>query len=180
MWLAVLLILLGLVLLVAEVFIPSGGLLLLLAIVALVLGVVLVFFAPESEGGGVTSGVITVGILFVVIPLLLGVAFHYWPRTPMGKRMALQVPSEGGEDEGLEAYTEDEEIIGQIGQTVTPLRPAGITLIQGRRYDTKTEGIFVEAGQWVRVVDVGPGHVVVRPLDERELDQLPKPNDLTT
>jgi membrane-bound ClpP family serine protease len=174
MLMALLLIALGLLLLVAEVFIPSGGLLFVLAIVALVVGVTMVFFAPESEGGGLMGGLITIGILVIVIPIIVGVAFQFWPHTPIGKRFFLPTPQPDETVAALPDSQEQENLIGQIGQTVTPLRPSGVTLILGRRVDTKTEGMFVEIGQWVRVVDVRPGQVIVRPLGDRELAELPE------
>ncbi len=164
-----LLITLGLALLVVEVFIPSGGLITILSILALIFGVVLVFRNYDS-----TTGLITVVGLFVAIPILVGVAFQYWPHTKVGKLMMLQGPEP--EDSGAsfpeETLRAVERLIGQVGKTVTPLRPSGVTLIQGHRVDTKTEGLFVDAGQWVRVIDVRGGQVTVRPLGGDEIEHL--------
>jgi membrane-bound serine protease (ClpP class) len=174
MTVALLLIALGLLLLVAEVFIPSGGILFILSMVALVVGVTMVFFAPESEGGGVVSGCITILVLIVLIPVLMALAFHVWPKTPIGKRFFLPLPADESPAAGLPDHFELSALKGQIGQTVTPHRPSGITLIQGHRIDTKTESTFLDAGQWVRVVDVRFGQVTVRPLSDSELGQLPE------
>jgi membrane-bound ClpP family serine protease len=170
---AFLLILLGLLLLVLELFVPSGGAITTLAIVALVVGVVMVFYAPESEGGGTTAGFLTIGGLLVVIPLFFGVAFHYWPRTPIGKKFFLPEPDADATLAASLEFSELEQLKGQIGKTITPHGTSGSTLIQGRRIDTKTEGLFVEAGTWVRVVDVRAGQVTVRPLSDDEVHRLP-------
>lgn len=170
---AVLLILLGLLLLVIEVFVPSGGAITTLAIVALIVGVVMVFYAPESEGGGMTSGFLTIGALFVLIPLTLGVAFHFWPKTPIGKKFFLPEPDADATFASFAEFEELEQLKGQIGRTLTPHGTSGSTLIQGRRIDTQTEGLFVEAGRWVRVVDVHAGQVTVRPLSDGEIHRLP-------
>jgi membrane-bound serine protease (ClpP class) len=177
MLMALLLILLGLLLLVVEVFVPSGGILFVLSIVAIVIGVTWVFYVPESEGGGPVSGAVTLTAVFILAPAVVAVAFHYWPRTAMGKRFFLPEPEADNTVAALPEYLEMEQLKGQIGKTVTQLRPSGVTLIQGHRIDTKTEGMFVEAGQWVRVIDVRAGQVTVRPLGEGELRQLPE--DLT-
>jgi membrane-bound serine protease (ClpP class) len=172
MW-ALLLILLGLLLLVAEVFIPSSGILFVLSMVALVIGVTMMFYASPAEGGGPVTGLITLGILFVLIPVIVAASFYYWPRTPVGKRFFLPGP----EDATIAATPESlgqEKLLGQIGKTLTPHRPSGATFIDGRRVDTSTEGLFVEADQWVRVVDVRPGQVLVRPLSDRELRDVPE------
>jgi hypothetical protein len=39
--------------------------------------------------------------------------------------------------------------------------------------DSKTEGLFVDVNQWVRVVDVQSGNqIIVRPLAPEEMQQL--------
>ncbi|MCS7167658.1 MAG: NfeD family protein [Gemmatales bacterium] len=171
------LIVLGLLLLVAEVFIPSGGILFVLALVSLIVGVTMIFFIPESRGGGVFAGLVTVVIVFVLVPLVVGVAFYYWPKTPFGKRFILTGPS--AEEEPLpQAFSERadySQLKGQVGRAMTPLRPSGIVLIQGRRIDAETEGVFVEAGQFVRVVDTRPSYVIVRPLSPQETEFLSEP-----
>jgi membrane-bound ClpP family serine protease len=167
-------IVIGLFLLFAEIFIPSGGILFVLSMFLIGFGIVLIFWAPESQGGGTTSGLIALSAVFVLIPAVVAAGFYYWPRTPFGKRFFLQAPQEEEATmASMPEYLELEQLRGQIGKTVTPLRPSGATLIQGHRVDTKTEGIFVDVGQWVRVVDVRAGQVTVRPLDEDELQQLP-------
>jgi membrane-bound serine protease (ClpP class) len=176
MFWAVLLILLGLIFLVLEGFLPSGGILFVLSVACLVVGVTMVFFAPESEGGGLYGGLITLAILVVLLPLLVTLWLHYWPHTRIGRKFFLPVPSDEPAS-ALPAASVGEELRGQIGQALTDLRPCGVTLIQGRRMDSQAEGIFVPAGTWVRVVDVRPGQIIVRPLDERELQNLPA--DLT-
>ncbi|MCS7015946.1 MAG: NfeD family protein [Gemmatales bacterium] len=169
-FLPIALILLGLLLLVAEVFIPSGGVLFVLALVSLIVGITMIFFIPESRGGGVAAGLITVTIVFVMIPIVVGIAFYYWPKTPFGKRIILAAPS-AEEDQPPQAFPEHadySQLKGQVGRALSPLRPSGIVLIQGRRIDAETEGVFVEAGQFVRVVDTRPSYVIVRPLSPEE------------
>jgi membrane-bound serine protease (ClpP class) len=116
--------------------------------------------------------------LLLLIPIILGLAFYYLPRNPIGKQLFLPERPE----EELEAPMADhlvlEQLLGQIGKTMTELRPSGVTLIQGRRVDTKTDGIYVAVGQWVRVSDVRGGQVTVRPLSPDELRDLP--SDLTS
>jgi membrane-bound serine protease (ClpP class) len=169
----ILLICLGLLLLVVEVFVPSGGAITVLAIVALIIGVVMIFYAPESEGGGTTSGLITIASLFVLIPLVVGIAFHFWPKTKMGQKFFLPEPDAGATFAALPEFSELEQLKGQIGKTLTPHGTSGQSLILGQRVDTKTEGLYVQAGQWVRVVDVRAGQVTVRPLSADEVRHLP-------
>lgn len=174
---AILLIVLGLLVLVAEVFIPSYGTLSIVAMVCIILGVTLIFFIPESEGGGTQRGLLILLVLFLLVPAVVGVSFYYWPKTRVGKQFFLPEPEEDQTLAASPEYLELEQLKGQIGKAVTPLRPAGVSLIRGHRIDTKTEGIFVDAGRWVRVLDVRMGQVTVRPLDDDEVQHL---NDTIT
>ena len=72
-------------------------------------------------------------------------------------------------------YQELEQLRGRFGKTLSTLRPAGVVDFDGRRTDSITEGMMVEAGQWVRCVDVKGGRVIVRPAD-----RPPDFNDLDT
>ncbi|MBY0455855.1 MAG: hypothetical protein K2V38_00810, partial [Gemmataceae bacterium] len=56
---------------------------------------------------------------------------------------------------------------GRTGRTVSPMRPSGTVEIDGKRVDAMTEGGMLDAGVWVRCVDVKAGKVVVRALEEQ-------------
>src|SRR5262245_51896905 len=121
----VLIILLGLLLLFAEMVVPSGFMF-ILSITLVIAGVVMIFYAPESEGGGKTPGLIAVGLLVVVLPTIIGVLFRYIPHTPLGKRFFL--PTAPIEETNVVAtmteVAELEQYHGLIGRTVTPHQPS--------------------------------------------------------
>ena len=77
---------LGLLLLILEVFIPSGGFIGICSIVCLVLCLWYAF--AQSLGLGVTFMVIDL----VALPLTAGLAFSLWSRTPLGRRFLLKPP----------------------------------------------------------------------------------------
>lgn len=54
------------------------------------------------------------------------------------------------------------ELVGKIGTAETTLHPAGRVRLDGRRYDARTEGDFVEKGKPVRVLRVEAFGLVVR------------------
>ena len=53
-------------------------------------------------------------------------------------------------------------LAGQSGQSLSPLRPAGVALIDGQRVDVVTNGEFIEPETEVEVVAVERSRVVVR------------------
>jgi len=166
-------ILLGILFLGLEVFLPSGGLLMILSLFFVGSGVVLIFFTPESEGGGTTTGIISIVGLLVLLPVIGGVLFYYWPYTPMGKAVFLQEPTEEEASVVTEAQHAFEELQGRIGRTVTLHQPSGATELLGKRYDSITEGVFVDAGQYVKVIAVNGSQLVVRLVSPNELNDLP-------
>ncbi|MFT3881385.1 MAG: NfeD family protein [Gemmatales bacterium] len=170
---AILAILLGILFLALEIFLPSGGLMMILSLFFVGAGVVLIFFTPESEGGGATTGVITIVGLLVLLPVIGSVLFYYWPYTPMGKAVFLKEPTEEEALVVTEAQQAFEQLQGQIGRTLTLHQPSGATDLKGKRYDSTTEGVFVDAGQYVKVVAVKGSQLVVRLVNPHELDDLP-------
>jgi membrane-bound serine protease (ClpP class) len=164
---AFVLILAGLLLLLAELFIPSG-IFFVLAIVAIVGGVVMTFL----YSGDAYTGWLTLLGTFVIVPAIAGILFHYWPRTPMGRRFFLNTPEEDATLASMPVNLELEQLRGRHGRALSALRPAGVVDFDGRRIDTVTEGMMVEAGQLVRCVDVRAGKVVVRPVDKPNPDLL--------
>ena len=67
--------------------------------------------------------------------------------------------------DGFQAAPQElEALAGQSGQSLSPLRPAGVALINGQRVDVVTNGEFIEPETEVEVVAVEGSRVVVRSL----------------
>jgi membrane-bound serine protease (ClpP class) len=159
-------IVLGYILLAAELFIPSGGVLLVLSGGGIIFGIILTF-AYSS-----TAGWITLIAVFVLSPIVIGALLHFWPKTPLGKRFFLTVAPDDATVAALPANQELEHLKGRIGKTLSALRPAGVVDFDGRRVDTLTEGMMVGPGQLVRCIDVRAGRVIVRPVEKPNLGEL--------
>ena len=52
--------------------------------------------------------------------------------------------------------------------------PSGAVMVEGQTIDALSEGMPIEAGQRVRVIEVRGNRVVVRPADD---DEQPDPDD---
>lgn len=162
------LILAGLLLLLAELLMPSG-IFFVLSLAGIVGGVTLAFL----YGGDPYTGWLTLLFVFIVVPAVGGLVIRYWPRTPMGRRFFLQ---QTGEDDAtlasMPVNVELEQLRGRYGRTLAPLRPSGVVDFDGRRIDVITEGMMVDADQWVRCIDVRAGKVIVRPAARPKLEDL--------
>ncbi|GIW78245.1 MAG: hypothetical protein KatS3mg105_0052 [Gemmatales bacterium] len=167
LYLAYVLIAAGLLLLAAEFFIPSGGILFVLAICGLVGGVVMVFMYSSPA-----TGWLTLIVLIVFVPVFTGVLFNLWKRSPIGKRIILSSPDEDTTFSSLPVIQELEQLRGHFGKAISSLRPSGVVEFDGRRVDCISEGMMIEAGEWVRCIDVRAGRVVVRKVDKPDVSKL--------
>lgn len=158
-----LLLLVGLTLVLVEVFVPSGGVLGLLSITSIVASIALAFYHK-----GIEVGLIFLIVATVLVPTALVLAFRYWPYTPMGRRLLLDVRS--GED--LLPDTPERrslrELVGKVGVAKTLMLPSGAIVIAGRTIDALSEGMPIEPGQKVRVIEVHGNRVVVRAAEGDE------------
>jgi len=151
-WLPFALLALGLVLVTLEIFFPSLGLLGTLAAAAIVGGGFVAF-----QAGVLLSYCM---LAFLLVPLVLGFAFKFFPRTPFGRRFTLRGPT----FDRSEARASERglgELNGQEGVAETALRPAGIASFGERRVDVVTRGNHIDAGTRVRVIKVEGNRVVV-------------------
>ena len=156
----------GFLLMVFELFVPSGGILSVLSGCAIIGGVVMAFLADTY------TGLWTLAAVCVALPIVIPLLLHLWPKTPMGRHFFLTAPDESATVASLPENLELEELRGQFGQALSSLRPAGVVDLNGRRIDCITEGIMVEPGQWVRCIEVKTGKVLVRPVEKPDLGGL--------
>lgn len=151
---------LGVVLLLADLvlmsFVVAG-----LGIAALVVGVTLVFANSSDQ----TTGLVTLIGVFVVVPLIVIGAWRFVSRTSLGKGMILGAAEEDDTFATIPSIQGLEQLRGRFGRTVSALRPAGVTVFDGRRVDTISEGEMIAPGEWVRCIDVQAGRVIVRQVD---------------
>lgn len=157
---ALLLLIIGLALLFAEVFIPSGGVILIMAITCLAGSLWFAWSAWWESYRFLWWAY--VASLVLLVPLSLIGAFYIFPRTALGRRVLLEAPT-------LEEVTgyarEDEELtrmIGKRGKTLTMLNPGGLVTVEGRRYHAEAQGILLDPGEDIEVIARKGNRVVVR------------------
>jgi membrane-bound ClpP family serine protease len=142
-------------LLVAEVFVPSGGLITVCAMACLIAG--LVIFFKHS----VAAGWIGVFIAVVMIPTVLVVAYKLFPKTKFGKGVILNPPERQAGD-AIPDTDKLKGLLGKEGQVLTTLRPVGICDFSGLRVECVAESGYVDKGKTVKVIDVRGTQLTVR------------------
>lgn len=158
-WVAVLFAL-GLVFVAAEIIIPSGGVLSVLAALSLIGAVVMAFLI------GWTEGLLALLATAVLTPLAIFAALRLLPHMPIGRRLVLQPPATG--KAGDLAHLDPKVLEGRVAIAKTLLRPAGKIALDGRPLDCITEGEIVQPGTKVRILAVHGAKVVVRPVEDAD------------
>ena len=161
LWVAALL-LLGLGVMVLEVFVPSGGILGFVSIAALVAAVATAFLEQ-----GVTAGMASLAVVVLAVPAVLAVAFRWFPETPLGRRVLPPAPEAADVLPDLDRRRHVRELVGHAGRTVTDLLPWGRVELAGEAFDAMSEGGPIETGTAVEAVGVQGTALVVRPVESR-------------
>ena len=165
-----LLLVVGLGLLAAEVFvIPGFG-------VAGVLGILCIFAALALSLIGLPVSVVLstsawvepltrVSTALVVTVVLMIIALRFLPRTRAGRGLVLSTAA--GRDAGFVA-ADQRRFLGQEGTAESDLRPSGVARFGDDRIDVVSEGGYIARGCRVRVTLVEGARIVVRPVEERD------------
>jgi membrane-bound ClpP family serine protease len=157
---------LGLLLLIAEAFLPG-----------LILGIfgLLLLFASAGLVFNNQGPVYGVVYSFVMIVLVL-VGFILWfkllHKTFLGRLLILDKSlAKGSNAFGVNNIQLAETYVGRRALVYTPLRPSGKILIDGKKMDARARSQFIEAGVYVNVLDVCANGFIVGPC----LGEIPKP-----
>jgi membrane-bound ClpP family serine protease len=164
-YLAILLLVIGLALIVSEVFIPSAGLIAAFATLCIAGSIASAWSAWWYTNP--TYFAIYALALLLLIPSAISSAFYMLPRTAFGRRVLLEAP----DLDEVTPYQEEQRqlmrLVGHIGKTLTMLNPGGLVEVDGTRQHCESEGTLLEAGTPVEVVAVKGNRIVVRPASRR-------------
>ena len=170
----ILLIVAGLALVALELFVMPGMLVPgTIGVLAILGGVVLsfqTFDLPTTAPGwaqdewwrnvkvlGLSAACGMIGLFFMGTLL---------PRIPVLNRVMLKrtIPKEVRASAAIpdDVYRGWTPAVGAVGEAVSPLRPAGKIVLEGRQLDAIAEGEFVEEGREIKVVLVEGNRIVVR------------------
>ena len=147
--------LVGVVVIIAEVILPSFG---ILTVVALgVFGYSLfVVFSEVSK----TAGFALLAADLVLIPVLAIIGLKLLARSPVTLRKTLS------REEGVSSQPPElDSYIDMQGTAVTDLRPAGKAIINGKRVDVVTRGEYLEKDAAIIVTEVTGNQIIVRKKD---------------
>jgi len=171
-WLAILIFLLGIILVLVEVFvIPGFGVVGLSGILMILGGMGLVAYGhwPTSPGEwmGLAQAMAPFGLSMVGSLILAGIVLRFIPRIPFFNHLILQRTSDPA-SVAPDPISGQMHLLGKTGKAVTALRPSGTALIQGQYLDVISEGDFIEVDSPIEVIDLTHGRILVRNLTQSQ------------
>jgi len=102
-----------------------------------------------------------VGVSFILAFILVLPIMKLLPKTRTFQKLVLNTAEKT--KEGFRSTPKHyEQFIGQVGVSLSPLRPAGIAQIDDNRLDVVAEGEFIEQNSEIKVVKVEGYKIIVR------------------
>lgn len=144
----------GILVIIAEIFVPSLGLLTVIAFGVFGYSLFLVFTTIS-----VKAGYIITGIDLIIVPILVYMGIKILAKSRLSLKQELS------RNDGVVSQNKDlEGFLNKQGEAVTDLRPAGMAMIESSRMDVVTDGEYIDKGTQVSVVEVTGNRIVVEKL----------------
>ncbi|WP_075618125.1 NfeD family protein [Paenisporosarcina indica] len=156
---SIIIFLIGVAFIIAEFFLPGA--------IAGIVGLALVIVSILLAGGNVVHmGIAVLIALVVAIVGMVIIVKFFGKNIKIFNNMILKdaTDTKSGYVSNVNRY----ELIGKLGQSMTPLRPSGTITLEGERIDAVTEGGYVDAGKTVKIIKVEGSRTVVREVKEGE------------
>ncbi len=141
----------GVVVIIAEIILPSGGILSILAISVLGFSLFKAFSISSN------MGMIFSAADIIMIPLLVLLGLKLLAKSPVTLRKTLS------KEDGVVSQKDSmDKLLNASGVAVTDLRPAGSIRINDKKIDAVTQGEYIDKGTLVNVVQVTGNQIIVK------------------
>ena len=155
LYLPIILQLVGILVIIAEIILPSGGVLSLLAAGLFGYSLYIVFVDVSSS-----AGMVFIIADLILIPILVYVGLKFLAKSPVTLRTELS------KKDGVISQSPDEnDYLGKGGRALTDLRPSGVALIDDERVDVVTRGEYLESQASIVVIGVRGNQIIVKQED---------------
>jgi membrane-bound ClpP family serine protease len=156
LWVASLLVV-GLAVIVLEVFVPSGGLLGFVSVATILTAVITAFLQL-----GTAAGLLVLAITVVAVPAALGLAFRWFPETPLGRRVLPPPPDPSDVLPDADRRRRLRDLVGRGGVALNELLPWGTVQVGDTLAEAMSESGPIAAGAAIEAVGVQGMALVVR------------------
>ena len=154
----------GLALIVIEVFvIPGFG---VAGILGLILMLASVFYTFFQSTDNVSTALLWLSISIILTSVLAILATVFLPKSAPFQHFALSTVMSTEEGYHSAGSLDFQSYLGKTGVALTPLRPAGTVKIDNKRLDVVTVGDFIAQNTPVKVLEVEGSKISVEALEE--------------
>jgi len=159
----IILFIIGLFLLLAEIFfIPGFGLAGIGGIAAILASIFLTF-------GNITQATYSILIALGISVIGFFLLIKYIPSTRTWRKFVLS--TEQKKELGYTVGTKDlKRLTGKEGIAITPLRPSGIVEVNGKKLNALTQGEYVDSNTKIKIISVEGNKIVVEEVDVSNLN----------
>ena len=144
------LLLAGFVLIGMEIFIPGGILGIFGTVAWIAAAVVGLRNFPEPWNLLSAAGLLLASIVTFVVWI------RYFPKSRVGKSLSLS-----DNTASYKSHKTENLPVGTVGKALSTLRPSGIAIFEGKRFDVVADGEWIEAGEPVKISSTSGGHTSV-------------------
>jgi len=144
--------LVGVLVIIAEIIIPSGGLLAILATGLFGYSLYIVFSQVSAS-----AGMVFVMADIIVIPILIYFGIKILAKSPVTLRARLS-KKDGVTSQDME----QNRYLGMQGRAATDLRPSGVAIINQNRIDVVTRGEYIGKQTEIVVTAVRGNQIIVK------------------
>ncbi|HZK11730.1 MAG TPA: NfeD family protein [Atribacterota bacterium] len=154
----IVLFIIGLLLILVEIFIiPGFGLVGIGGIAAILASIFLTF-------GNIIQATYSILIALSISVIGIFLLIKYIPSTRTWRKFVLS--TEQKKELGYTVGTRDlKRLIGKEGIVITPLRPSGIAEVSGRKLDVITQGEYIISNSKIKIISVEGNKIVVEAID---------------
>jgi len=146
----------GLLLLVVEMFTPGFGIAGGAGLILIILGIILTARTPFEA-------FVMVVILLLLIAGALAIIMRSAKKGKLSKKLILW--SAAKHEDGFSTSSDMSALLGKEGIALTVLRPAGSGEFLGQRLDVVTDGTFIEKGTKIKIVRTEGRRILVEKID---------------
>lgn len=152
---SIILIILGLILVVLEFFVPGG--------IMGIIGAILIVISLLLSGADIGYMAFSIGIAFLV-SVVASVLLFKTIGLEKGLFRHIILKDRTTTEKGYVSNANRLDLIGRTGESLTPLRPSGTAVFDDERLDVVSEGSFIPANQPVKIISVEGSRIVVREI----------------
>lgn len=154
-YVSIIMFILGFALIVGELFIPGG----IIGVIGAALVIISLLFAGENVvymAYSILIAIIIAVLGMVIMMKFLGKNLHFFNKLILRDATTT--------DEGYVSNENRVDLLGKVGVTITPLRPAGSIQVDNERLDVVSQGSYINSDKKVEIIRVEGSRIVVREI----------------